>query len=113
MFFTLLVYGYGIANYGVGAHASAITFMSLATAQLLHAPSCRTDQPLWQGMLQPNNYLTIALVISLSLPFISLVLPSLGSLLRIKMISCMDLIIITVSALLPLIINEITKEVNS
>ncbi len=111
--FTLAAYSYALTNYGIGDRASTIAFMSLVSAQLLHAISCRTDQPLWQTKLQPNNYLTLALLISLSLQFICLIIPSLGSLLSVTAISFLDALIIVISALLPLMINEATKKVSS
>lgn len=110
--FSLLAYGYGIASYSIGDRASTIAFMTLVTAQLLHALSCRADLPFWQVKLQPNHYLTLALGISLGLQFICLFIPSLGSLLKITAINVIDLVVIAIAALLPLIINEATKKVN-
>ena len=107
--FTMLAYGYGIAYYGISPHASTIAFMSLVTAQLLHAFCCRSDRPFWQVKLQPNHYLTLALGISLSLQFACLVIPSLGSLLKIVTINTTDLSIIAIASFLPLFINEVTK----
>ena len=109
--FTLLAYGYGIANYGIGDRASTIAFMSLVAAQLLHAFSCRSSQPLWQIKLQPNKYLTLALGVSLGLQFICLIIPSLGSLLKITAVNGIELTVIAIAALIPLMINEITKKV--
>ncbi len=111
--FTLAAYSYGISNYGIGDRASTIAFMTLVTAQLLHALSCRTNQPVWKAKLQPNNYLTLALGISLGLQFICLIIPSLGSLLSVTAIGSLDALIIIISALLPLMINEATKKVSS
>ena len=108
-FFTLAAYSYGIANYGIGDRASTIAFMSLVTAQLLHAFSCRSNQPFWQAKLEPNKYLILALAVSLGLQFICLIIPSLGSLLKISGVNGIDLAVIAIAALLPLIINEITK----
>ena len=107
--FTIMAYGYSIANYGVGSHSSTVAFMSLVTAQLLHAFSCRSDRPFWQIKLKPNHYLTLALGISLSLQFICLIIPSLGSLLKIATVNGLDLTMIAIAALTPLIINEATK----
>ncbi len=106
---TLGAYGYSLINYGIGDRASTIAFMSLVVGQLLHTLSCRTQQPFWRVKLQPNHYLTLALAISLSLQFICLIIPSMGSLLKVTAIGRLDTIIIAVSALLPLIINELTK----
>ncbi|MEM8828396.1 MAG: cation-transporting P-type ATPase [Cyanobacteria bacterium P01_G01_bin.19] len=110
--FTLLAYGYGIANYGISNHASTIAFMSLVTAQLLHTFCCRSERPFWQVRLQPNHYLTIALGISLGLQFVCLLVPSLGSLLKIVTVNSLDFIIIAIAAFLPLLINEVTKKID-
>ncbi len=108
---TLAAYSYSLANYGMGDRSRTIAFMSLVTGQLLHAFSCRSSQPFWRVQLKPNNYLTLALGISLSLQFICLIIPSLGSLLKVTAIYPLDAMIIAISALLPLMINEITKKV--
>jgi Ca2+-transporting ATPase len=107
--FTLLAYGYGIANYGIGDRASTIAFMTLVTAQLLHAFSCRSNLPFWRVKLQPNRYLILALGISLGLQFICLFIPSLGSLLKITEVNGLEFAVMAIAALLPLIINEATK----
>lgn len=108
--FTLGAYSYSLAHYGIGDRSSSIAFMSLVTGQLLHALSCRSNQPFWQIKLQPNHYLTVALSISLSLQLICLIIPSWGSLLKVSAISWLDAVVIAVSALVPLIINEVTKK---
>ncbi len=108
--FTLTAYAYALANYGIGDRASTIAFMSLVTAQLLHSLSCRSSQPFWQVKLQPNYYLTLAVGISLGLQFICLVIPSLASLLKVTAIAWLDAVVIAISALLPLIINEASKK---
>ncbi|MDJ0687115.1 MAG: HAD-IC family P-type ATPase [Xenococcaceae cyanobacterium MO_188.B32] len=110
---SLITYSYGIINYGIGDRSSTIAFMSLVTGQLLHAFSCRASRPFWRVTLQPNYYLTVALGISLSLQFICLIIPSLGSLLKVTAIDGLDVVVIAVSALLPLTINEVTKQANS
>lgn len=110
--FTLLAYGYGVTNYDIGNYASTIAFMTLVIAQLLHAFSCRSSQPFWQVKLKPNKYLSLALGISLGLQFICLLIPGLGSLLKITAVNGIDLAVIGICALLPLMINEVTKKVN-
>jgi Ca2+-transporting ATPase len=110
--FTLVAYGYALANYGIGDRASTIAFMSLVTGQLLHALSCRSNLPFWQAKLQPNHYLTLALGISLGLQLVCLVVPSLGRLLGVTTISRADLLVVGMAALLPLMINEAKKQVS-
>ncbi len=110
---TLGAYSYGIATYGIGDRSSTIAFMSLVTGQLLHALVCRSERPFWQVKLQPNHYLNLALGIALGLQFMGLIIPSVGSLLKLTAIARSDVMVIAISAFLPLIINELTKTVNN
>lgn len=104
-------YGYGLLRYGVGAQSSAIAFMSLTTAQLLHAISCRsTSHSIFQPRsLPPNRYLAIALAGSLTLQFLTTLVPGLRQLLNIAPLHWQDSLAIGASALLPLLANEATK----
>ena len=56
-------YGYAVARYGIGPQANSVAFMTLTTAQLLHAYSCRSDRHsiFDRTALQPNPYLKLAL----------------------------------------------------
>ncbi|MDJ0681866.1 MAG: HAD-IC family P-type ATPase, partial [Xenococcaceae cyanobacterium MO_167.B52] len=107
---TMAAYGYGIARYGISPHASSIAFMSLVTSQLLHALSCRSSKPLSAIELSPNHYLTVALSGSLTLQLICLVIPGLRSLLQVTPLNLLDGVVISNSALLPLLFNERTKK---
>jgi len=107
----LAAYGYAIGNYGIGPQASTIGFMSLTLAQLLHAISCRSrtrclfsPQP-----LPPNRYLAIALSASIGLQLLSAIVPGLRQLLHIAPLNWMDTVVISSSALLPLLINDASK----
>lgn len=108
-------YIYGIMRHGVGPRASTLTFMSLTTAQLLHAISCRSethsifDRFRNRPSLPPNKYLNIALGGSLILQVLTLAVPGLRNILKIAPISILDGIVVGGSAILPLIINESTK----
>ncbi|MGK7897236.1 MAG: cation transporting ATPase C-terminal domain-containing protein, partial [Xenococcus sp. (in: cyanobacteria)] len=106
---SMAAYGYGIARYGISPHASSIAFMSLVTGQLIHALSCRSTKPLSTLQLPPNHYLTLALGGSLTLQFISLVIPGLRSLMKVTPLNLLDGAVIANSALLPLLFNEATK----
>jgi Ca2+-transporting ATPase len=105
----LSAYGYGILRYGISPRSSTIAFMSLVTGQLFHALSCRSAKPLHSVQLPANPYLTTALAGSLTLQFMSLVVPGLRNLLHVTPINLLDGIVIGTSALLPLAINEQTK----
>ncbi|MDJ0679515.1 MAG: HAD-IC family P-type ATPase [Xenococcaceae cyanobacterium MO_167.B52] len=107
---TMAAYGYGIVRYGISPHASSIAFMSLVTSQLLHALSCRSTKPLRTIQLPPNHYLTFALGGSLTLQLICLVIPGLRSLLQVTPLNLLDGVVISNSALLPLLLNERTKK---
>jgi len=111
---TLGAYGYGIGKYGIGPRASTLAFMSLTTGQLLHAISCRSEQhsvfDREQG-LPPNPYLIAALGGSLTLQLLAITIPGLRSLLNITPIDLLDGLVISGSALLPLVVDESTKQI--
>jgi Ca2+-transporting ATPase len=107
---TLGAYGYGIARYGIGPQASAIAFMSLTTAQLLHAISTRSDHlsVFSKERLPPNRFLAGAIGGSLALQGATL-LPGLRSLLGLGPLGAADAAVIAAGAALPFVINEATK----
>ena len=104
-------YGYGMMRYG-GASASTLAFHSLTTGQLLHAISCRSETHtiFSPGKLPPNRYLTMALGGSLLMQFLTMVVPGLRSLLGLAPVGLLDGLVISGSALLPLVVNEATKQ---
>jgi Ca2+-transporting ATPase len=105
-------YGYGIVRYGIGPRAGTLAFTSLTSAQLIHAISCRSEYVsiFDREKLPPNNYLRIALGGSLVLQFIAITVPGLRNLLGITPIGFFDGIVVAMSALLPLLVNEKTKD---
>jgi Ca2+-transporting ATPase len=109
---SLGAYGYGIARYGMGAQAGTIGFTTLTFAQLLHALSCRSERHnIFAGDgLPANPYLAIALGTSLGLQALTLLLPGLRSFLGLAPIGLLDATVIGGSVLLPLAVNEATKE---
>lgn len=108
---TLAAYSYGIARYGIGPQASSLAFMSLTSAQLLHALSCRseTHSMLRGERLPPNRPLSLAVGGSLALQLVAALVPGLRSLLGITPVGIADIAAIGAGALLPLLINEATK----
>lgn len=110
-FSTLVTYGYALWNYGIGLHASTIGFMSLTLAQLLHAISCRSQsRVLLSSHHRPTNlYLVIALIGSIGLQLITFAIPPLQHLLQIVPLNRIDIAVITLSAVLPLMVNEFAK----
>lgn len=107
----LAAYSYALWHYGIGFHASTIGFMSLTLAQLIHAISCRSQtRALFRAVQLPANpYLAIALAVSIALQFITVAIPGLRSLLKLTPLTELDTAVIAASAILPLLINELTK----
>lgn len=105
-------YGYGIMRYGLGASASTLAFQSLTTGQLLHAISCRSEKVgiFGPGKLPPNKYLNLALGGSLFVQFLTMVVPGLRNMLGLAPLGIIDGLVISGSALLPLVVNEATKK---
>jgi len=107
----LAVYGYGLARYGAGAHASTLAFTSLASGQLLHAVSCRsaTHSVLGRGTLPANNYLTAALAGSYGLQALAFLIPGLRNLLGLTSIGVADAAIVAAGAVVPFLGSETAK----
>ncbi|PLZ26977.1 ATPase [Fischerella thermalis WC559] len=111
---TLAAYGYSIRKYGISPQASTIAFMSLTSAQLLHTISCRSEKhSIFNSEKIPNNpYLNAAIVGSFAIQLLAIALPPLRSLLKLTPINIVDGLVIGASALLPLLVNESTKNMS-
>ncbi len=109
---SLGAYGYGLARYGMGARSASLAFQSLTFAQLLHALSCRSEhrRVFDKGGPEPNNYLRLAVGGSIALQLLTMIIPGLRRFLGLTPLSLLDAIIIGVSSLAPLAINEATKQ---
>ncbi len=105
-------YGYGLARYGAGPQASSLAFLNLTTGQLLHAITSRskTHSVFDSTVLPSNPYLTLALSGSFAVQTLTLLVPGLRSLLGIAPIGLIDGLVIGGSALLPFVVNELTKK---
>ncbi len=112
---SLAAYGYGINQYGIGPQASTIGFMSLTSAQLLHALSCRskTHSIYSRNPLPPNQYLTFALGGSFALQILAAIVPGLKGLLQVTPINLVDSAVIATSSILPLLANEGVKTLDN
>jgi len=110
---TLAAYGYGVLRYGQGPQASSMAFTNFVTAGLLHAISHRseTHSIFDANRLEPNNYLTVALVGSLGVQSLTLFVPGLRSFLGMGPLNPFDLAISIGTAVAPLLINEATKKI--
>jgi Ca2+-transporting ATPase len=108
----LTAYGYGLARYGLGIQASTLAFHSLTSGQLLHAISCRSERHsiFSAEKLPPNRYLTLALGGSLAIQFLTMVVPGLRGLLGLAPVGLLDGLVVSATALLPLVVNEATKQ---
>ncbi len=84
-------------------------------AQLLHGYSCRsqTHSIFSSEKLPPNPYLNLAIGGSFALQLVAAAIPGLRGLLQLTPINMVDSAVIGASALLPLLVNEATKEITS
>ncbi len=107
----LAAYGYGLSRYGSGPQAGTLAFTSLASGQLLHAVSCRSEKHSVFGPtgMPTNPYLTAALVGSFGAQALTLLVPGLRNLLGIAPITLTDAVVIGSAAAIPFVINEATK----
>ena len=111
-------YGYGLARYGPGVQAGTLAYMGLSAAHLLHALTSRSkhhrlfqrDRPEEHPHLPPNPYIWFSMGGTLLLHGVALLVPSVRSLLGLTSISLLDGAVIGASAVLPLLINDATKE---
>lgn len=112
---TLAAYGYGIARYGIGPQAGTLAFMTLTSAQLLHALSCRSEShSIFGGDTLPSNkYLNLALGGSFAAQLLTATVPGLRGFLGTAPISVMDGVVIGLGTVLPLVVNEGTKTLRS
>jgi Ca2+-transporting ATPase len=104
-------YGYGIMRYGMEPRANSLAFLSLTTAQILHALSCRSEKPtlLGETRMPPNRYLDLAVGGTLLLQAGALMIPPLRRLLGISPLSLADYLVVGGAALAPLLMNERVK----
>jgi Ca2+-transporting ATPase len=107
----LAAYGYGIARYGMGPRANTMAFLSLTTAQILHAFTCRSEKPtLFAATRMPRNgYLDMAVGGTLSLQAAALLFPPLRTLLGIVPLGLADYLVVGGAAVAPLLVNERVK----
>ncbi len=110
---TLAAYGYGIFKYGISPKARALAFMTLTSGQLLHTSSSRSEKHsiFSKEKLPPNPYLNTAILGSFGIQFLTLTVPQLRGLLKMTPLNIVDITVITSGALLPLLVNEGTKNI--
>jgi Ca2+-transporting ATPase len=112
---TLGAFAYGLARYGVGPQASSLAFTTITVGELLNAITARSEhQSIFQQRQRPTNpYLTAALLGSFGLQALTFLLPGLRSLLGVTIPTLTDLFVIGAGAVVPFLINEVTKSVKA
>ncbi len=105
-------YGYGVARYGIGPHASTIAFTSLNSGQILHAFSSRSEKHTIfdRSSREPNHFLTVGVAASFAAQGIVFLVPWLKSLLGVTNIGLIDALVAGAGAVLPLFISESAKK---
>ncbi len=103
-------YLFGLGRYGAGQQASTMAFLSLTLAQLLHAFSARSDQPvIGNHNLPSNRYLPLAIGGSLALELVAMLFPPLRGLLGLAPIGLVDGLFCVAAGAASLLINEALK----
>jgi Ca2+-transporting ATPase len=110
---TLGSFIYALNRYGTGAHTNTVVFNTLSVAQLLHAISCRSKR---HGLFtatkrSANPYLNWALAGSLIAQLLIILIPQLRRLLAMTPLNGADGLVIASGALIPLLVNEVIKEI--
>ncbi len=108
---SLAAYAYGLRKHGQGPASATFVFHSLTTSQILHALTCRsqTISIFDREKLPPNPYLSVAVFGSLGLQVMTLFFPPIRRLLNTTPVSAGDLVVIGGTAIVPLLITEMTK----
>ncbi|HMK42695.1 MAG TPA: cation-transporting P-type ATPase [Dissulfurispiraceae bacterium] len=108
---TMGAYLYGLGRYGMGPRAGSLAFMTMSTAQLFHAFSCRSEShSLFSSeRLQKNHLLNTAIGGSLALQVGTVLLPPLRNLLGLMPLSVADGLIVGGAALASYLSNETVK----
>jgi Ca2+-transporting ATPase len=111
----LAAYTYALLRYGAGPAAGTVAFQSLATAQIVHALSCRSEETTVfdRSGTTSNPYLIAAVGGSLALQFLTLFVPGLRSLLGTTRLSFTDMLAAGLGALGSFLISETAKKVHS
>jgi Ca2+-transporting ATPase len=102
---------WGHLRYGPSARAETLTFLSLISAQLLHAVSCRSERAgLFHGRRPPpNRLLTLSLIASFGAQGLAYGVPPLRRLLGLVPIGPFDAAVAAACAVAPFVVNEAVK----
>ena len=107
----LAVCAYGNLRFAPTAKTSTMTFLSLITAQLLHALSCRSDRRVILGSrpLPPNPILRNALIGSFGLQALGFLLPPVRRLLGLVPLTPAEWAVTAGAGVAPFLLNELRK----
>jgi Ca2+-transporting ATPase len=111
----LAAYGWGLARYGSGPHASTLAFTTLTAAQLLHALNCRSNQHslLDHTPLPRNPYMPLAVGGGLALQVLATLAPGLRTILGATPLGLADWVLTSVAAVTPFLLDEVIKSVQN
>ncbi|MBE9070514.1 cation-translocating P-type ATPase [Leptolyngbya cf. ectocarpi LEGE 11479] len=104
-------YGYGLWQHGPGPQSGTILFMGLTIGQILHTLSCRSEKyGVWNTQqLSVNPYVVVAISFTLILQLLPMVFLALTNLLSLAPLTLIDWLIVALSSLLPLLVNDGSK----
>jgi Ca2+-transporting ATPase len=109
----LAAYTYGIQRYGQSPRARSLSFVTLTTAQLLHAFSTRSERHnIFDSHKSPRNvYVPLSVVGGIALTLLIQLIPATRRLFGSRPLPAVDWLIASLGAAAPLVANEITKAV--
>lgn len=104
-------YAYGRARYGLGPRAGTLAFTVLASAQLFHVLSSRSERhSIFDAeRLASNRYVPMALGGGLALQILATLVPGLRRVLGVVPLGLVDWAVVGVGAVAPLLVNESMK----
>lgn len=107
----LSVYGYGIRRYGLSPQAQTVSFVSLATAQLLHAFSTRSEKHniFDDNRSARNPFIPLSVGGGIALTVLMQVIPAARRVFGSSAMPPVDWAIAAVGAAAPLLANELVK----
>jgi len=105
------VYAYGIGRYGLSPQAQTVSFVSLATAQLLHAFSTRSEKHniFDASPSAKNKYIPMAVGGGIALTVLMQVIPAARRVFGSSLMPPIDWAIAAAGAVGPLLANEMVK----
>lgn len=106
-------YGYGLARYGRGPQAGALSFLTLTSAQLLHAFSTRSENHtvFERNSTPPNPYIPASVLGGIGLTVLTQVMPGLRRVIGSGRLAPLDWAVAAGGAILPLLANDTIKAV--